>query len=106
MIELHEIGLIETTGINGKIRKLIIENVKHKRIKIGSIEKSKQWKHSYSSLCAYYGGYSSTYEKPIYKYVYLKNNLIKWFKENTTIKFNRKDTLVETEKFLNKIKEL
>lgn len=106
MIELNEIGLTETTGINGKIRKLIIENVKHRKIKIGIIEKSKQYQNTRNSLRAYYGGYSSTYEKPIYKYVYSKNNLIKWFKENKTIRFNRKDISIETEKFLNKIEEL
>jgi hypothetical protein len=106
MIELHKIGLTETTGINGKIRKLIIEQVKCRKIKVGSVEKPKQWKHSYSSLCAHYAGYSKTYEKPIYKYVYTEKNLIKWFNENKTIKFNRKDTEIDTDKFLLAIKEL
>ena len=103
-MELSDINLTETTGINGKIRKLIIENVKCRKIKIRTIEKEKNYNNYRNSLSARYANYNKTYEINVYKYVYSKNNLIKWFKENKIIKFNRKDVEIDTETFINKIK--
>ena len=88
-IKLEDIGLDERTGINGKVRKLIIQDLAVKKVHTRSVECDKSYRNNYSSQRAYHAGYSSTYERKVYEYFYNINRLKQWFKKNQVIKFNR-----------------
>jgi len=90
-VTLDEIGLSEKSGVLGKIRKLIIQDVVCKKI-YKEIKQDIKYKNSNTKLNASYANYPSTYKiKVVDKYLYQKEKLLKWFEANQTITFKRKE---------------
>ena len=87
--------IFASTGLEGKIRKLIISELKAHKIETGSHAAEKNFKNNARQQEAAYAGYSSTYEKKHYEYFYNINKLFGWFKKNKTIQFNRCEENIE-----------
>lgn len=90
-IALDEIGLNETTGALGKIRRLLIEDVPCKKV-YKEVQKDIQYKNHNTKQAAYWAGYSKTITINVFdKYLYKKELLLEWFDTNKTISFKRKE---------------
>ncbi len=105
-IELYQIDLNTFTGVEGKIRRLIIDKLPCRKKQVGVIEQNKKYNSSQSSLRAEYAGYSKTYEIPIYDYFYNINTLIKFFKQTKTVMFRRKEVEIDSDKYIKLLQAL
>ena len=90
-----ETFIFASTGLEGKIRKLIISDLKAHKVETGSHSAEKSFKDNERQQRASWAGHSSTYEKKHYEYFYNINKLFGWFKKNTKISFNRVEENIE-----------
>lgn len=106
-IELKEIGLsYHNTGIEKKIHDLISSSYKPK-ITYAQEERKKQFRTNSTSLRAYWAGYGDTYTVKIpIKWEYKTSDLIKFFKNNNTVLFRRKEVEFDNQSYIQKIKNI
>lgn len=106
-IELEDIGLsYYSTGIEKKIHDLISSSYKPK-ITYAQEERKKQFRTNSTSLRAYWAGYGDTYTVKIpIKWEYKTSDLIKFFKNNNTVPFRRKEVEFDSQSYIQKIKDI
>lgn len=106
-IELKKIGLdYYSTGIEKKIHDLISSNYKPK-ITYAKQERKKRYGDQWCRLKAYWAGYSDTYTVKIpIKWEYKSSDLIKFFKNNNTVLFRRKEVEFDSQSYIQKIKDI
>ncbi|MDD5052511.1 MAG: hypothetical protein PHO27_07265 [Sulfuricurvum sp.] len=106
-IELEDIGLgYYSTGIEKKIHELISSSYKPK-ITYGKEERKKQFRTNSASLRAYWAGYGNTYTVKIpIKWEYKTSDLMKFFKNNSTVIFRRKEVEFDNQSYIQKIKDI
>lgn len=95
LCRLEDIGLDKTVGPEGKVRTLLIKEIHSYMLCVGYYEADKQYSSHWRSLSAHHAGYSKTYQKKSYEYFFNINKLNKWFKQNKSIKFNRKEISIQ-----------